>query len=1126
MEDLVQNNRKSLVCLSTLLAGLVCFSDTARAQNGTISVNPPQLTFSGPTGTTPAPQMLNVTSSAGAAGVTVAAFTSDGGWLTVTPTNGTTPLQLTVSVNPALITVAKDIGFINISSEGVLQQSVEVEYDNTGGSQTPSAITANPNSLSFNFPANSSVPLTKDVSLTAANNSTTTFTARATTNNGGNWLTLNPTSGSLPASLEVTVNPAELSGSGPFSAAIAITPPGTAGTTVQVLVTLGGTPAIQFSPGQLNFAWQVGTTAPVAQTLSISSSTGAAVGFTTLASTTSCGNWLVISPESGATPGSITAQINTSGLSGNQTCSGQIAIAAPGASNPNVDIPVTLLVSSNPLLLVPSSGPTFTYQLGTSTEPAAQNVQITSSSTALTFTASAAPTTAGGPSFITLAPLTGTTPQQLALTVNPLVLATLAPGNYGETVTVTSAGAGNSPQTFPVTLTVNNNPLLNTSASSLTFNYEVGQATPPSQTFTVSSTSSPLNFQTSVTTNNCSGFLSATATGNPVLTYGNQNQVVVSVNTTGLTTDQVCTGQLTLSVPNSSTPAVNIPVKLDVSKTALLNVSTQAINVTMSAGAAATTQTVAVTSTDSTVFTFAAAAATNPIGLTWLSVAPNTGNTPSNLLVTISPANLGVGTYDGTITVSGPNVPSQVIHVQLIIVASNVSAAPASVTLMQPLGGAAVSQTVQISGVPSGTTIGALATTLSASGWLTASASGNTVTITANGTGLSLGSYGGIVTVIAPGTGGSPLYIPVTLDVTAAVALSVSSTSVPFAYTLNGSLPAPQTVQVSSTTAGLPFAATFTASGAFPVNENSNFVTVTPTSGTTPGDITLSLDQAAAQTLTPGNYTGTVAVTSTALPGQTANITVNLTVSAATGPGVTAIVSAASFIGGSVSPGEIISIFGTNLGPTPGLNFTHDNGHVDTALGATTVMFGTVAAPILYVSATQINAIVPYSVLNPNSNITGGSIPITVINDGAFSTAFTVAVTNTAPGIFSANQSGNGQGAILNSNLSANSDNNPAPKGSIISIYATGEGAITPATTTGTIFGPSLPLPAPIASVSVTIGGQPAMVSYAGEAPTLVDGVLQVNVTVPMNIPSGNQLVVLTIGGATNTRQSITVAVE
>jgi uncharacterized protein (TIGR03437 family) len=189
-------------------------------------------------------------------------------------------------------------------------------------------------------------------------------------------------------------------------------------------------------------------------------------------------------------------------------------------------------------------------------------------------------------------------------------------------------------------------------------------------------------------------------------------------------------------------------------------------------------------------------------------------------------------------------------------------------------------------------------------------------------------------------------------------------------------------------------------------------------------------------------------------------------------------------------------------------------------------MFGSVAAPILYVSATQINAIVPYPVLNPNSNITGGSIPITVINDGAFSTAFTVAVTNTAPGIFSANQSGNGQGAILNSNLSANSANNPAPKGSIISIYATGEGAITPATTTGTIFGPSLPLPAPIASVSVTIGGQPAMVSYAGEAPTLVDGVLQVNVTVPMNIPSGNQLVVLTIGGATNTRQSITVAVE
>jgi len=417
--------------------------------------------------------------------------------------------------------------------------------------------------------------------------------------------------------------------------------------------------------------------------------------------------------------------------------------------------------------------------------------------------------------------------------------------------------------------------------------------------------------------------------------------------------------------------------------------------------------------------------------------------------------------------------------------------------------------------VPAGTTIGAAATTLSGTGWLTATTSGNTVTVTANGGSLSLGSYSGIVTVIVPGTGGSPLYVPVTLDITAANSLAVSTTTVPFSYQLGGSLPASQAVQVTSVVPGVPIAATFTPT------TGGNFLTVTPASGTTPGTLTLALVQSVVQSLAPGSYSGTVAVSSTSVPGQTLNITVNLTVTAAAGPVITAIVNASSFLPGPISPGELISIFGTNMGPSTGIGFTPDNGHVDTILANTQVLFGSVAAPLIYVSATQINAIVPYSVAS------NASVNITVNSDNALTpNSFTAAVADTAPGIFSANQSGNGQGAILNSNLSANTANNPAPKGSVISIYVTGEGAISPAVATGTIFGPSLPLPAPIAKVSVTIGGQPAVISYAGEAPTLVDGVLQVNAQIPTNIGSGDQLVVITIGENTNTRQSITVAVQ
>jgi uncharacterized protein (TIGR03437 family) len=1110
----VQNRENSLVCLGAFLAAIVCFSDTALAQSATLTANPTQLTFSAQAGTI-APQTVIITSSAGSTSVSVSALSSNG-WLMVTPTSGTTPLQLTVSVNPALSSLATDDGFININSTNA-SLSLRVELDTLAGS---SPLSANPNSLSFPFAVTSTVPSTQSVTLSSSNSNTTTFTATPRTADGGNWLTVNPQSGNISGGLEVTVNPTALPATpGPFSGAVAINAPGTNGITLPILVTLAGTPAIQVSPSQLSFAWEIGTNAPAVQSIAITSSTGVNVPFTASAKTSSCGNWLVVSPESGATPSSITAQVNTSGLTTAQACAGEIDISASGASNPSVVVPVTLLVSTTPLLLVPSTGPTFTYQIGTSTQPAVQNVQITSSGTPLTFTVASAPTTAGGPNFLTVAPITGTTPQSLALTVNPFVLSSLGPGSYSETITLTSTGAGNSPQSFVATLTVSSNPLLTASVGSLTFNYELGQTAPTNQTIAVSSTASPLGFQVAVDTTNCSGFLTATANnGSTGLTYLDQNQVVASVNISGLTTPKVCNGSITLSVPNSTTPALSIPVTLNISSKALLNVSTNYIDITLLSGASLTTQTVSLTSTDSTVLAFTATAATNPVGLTWLSVAPNTGVTPSNLQINITPANLGVGAYEGTVTVTSPGLPSQVIHVHFIVASANVSATPSSVTLTQPVGGAAVSQAVQINGVPAGTTIGTLVTTFLGTGWLQATASGDVVTVTATGTSLAQNTYSGVVTVIVPGAGNSPLYIPVTLTVGAADALVLSANTVNFTSQIGSTaLQGPMTVQVTATSANVPITATFTPS------TGGNFVTVSPATGNTPVTLSIALNTSVLATLGAGTYTGNVVVASTSIPGGSQTIKVNLTVAGPSGPAVAAIVNAASFLPGAVSPGELVSIFGTNLGPTPGINFTPDNGHVDTTLGDTTVTFNNVLAPMIYAGPLQINAIVPYEV---GSVPLGTSINVVVTHGGVISAAFMVVTTGTEPGIFSVLQTGNGQGAILNANESPNNANNPAPKGSTVSIYATGEGALAPPVATGSMSGPSLPLPAPIAKVSVTIGGQPATISYAGEAPGEVSGVIQVNAVIPNSISSGNQLVVLTIGNNSTTQQAITVAVQ
>ena len=121
-------------------------------------------------------------------------------------------------------------------------------------------------------------------------------------------------------------------------------------------------------------------------------------------------------------------------------------------------------------------------------------------------------------------------------------------------------------------------------------------------------------------------------------------------------------------------------------------------------------------------------------------------------------------------------------------------------------------------------------------------------------------------------------------------------------------------------------------------------------------------------------------------------------------------------------------------------------------------------------------------------------------------------VAPTAPGIF-VNQSG--QAAALNANSSINTPANPAQRGTPIVLYATGEGTTNPPGVTGQVN--LLTLKGPAAPVSVTIGGQPAEVQYAGSAPGFVSGALQVNALIPATAPAGAAVqVVLTIGGVSS----------
>lgn len=233
------------------------------------------------------------------------------------------------------------------------------------------------------------------------------------------------------------------------------------------------------------------------------------------------------------------------------------------------------------------------------------------------------------------------------------------------------------------------------------------------------------------------------------------------------------------------------------------------------------------------------------------------------------------------------------------------------------------------------------------------------------------------------------------------------------------------------------------------------------------------------------------------------------------------VVNAANYRPGPVSPGELISIFGSNLGPAEGAGVRlNDAGLVDTTLGGTQVLFDGVAAPLLYARADQVNAVVPFGVALKTSTL----LEVEYLGASVFSA--TLDVRPAMPGLFTMDASGSGAGAVLNQDYSVNSPANPAGRGSYLYLWATGGGQTDPAGVDGQLLSGGV-LPRTLANVSVRIGGIPATdIYYAGGAPQLVAGVLQVDVRVPMEVAPGPAVPLLVTLDGINSQGDVTVAVR
>jgi uncharacterized protein (TIGR03437 family) len=219
------------------------------------------------------------------------------------------------------------------------------------------------------------------------------------------------------------------------------------------------------------------------------------------------------------------------------------------------------------------------------------------------------------------------------------------------------------------------------------------------------------------------------------------------------------------------------------------------------------------------------------------------------------------------------------------------------------------------------------------------------------------------------------------------------------------------------------------------------------------------------------------------------------------------LVNAASYAAEGVAPGEIVALFGATFGPA------------ELTVGPSDVrlFFDGLAAPVLYARVGQAGAVVPFEVAGRTST------EVRYEYLGAVSNTVTVAVKAAVPGIFTLNSSGAGAGAILDGAFRVVSAENPARRGEAVAVYLTGAGATAPSSVDGQVYGGDAPRVA--GKVGVTIDGIDCPVLYAGGAPGLIAGAVQINVQTPAVIAAGEHAIVVTVDGAAS-QPGVTIAVQ
>lgn len=968
-----------------------------------------------------------------------------------------------------------------------------------------------PSALQFVAQRGASQAPATPISITVTSGSLTVAGAGSSSPTG--WLVVDPLPVNTPGSVSVSVNPAGLVpgdyvGSITVNASTLGEAVGNPSIVIPVRLKVVDDSRLTVAPSSISVDHQVNSANPAPRTISIGS-TGSALAFTTEVATPGSGTpWMAVTPTSGNTPQSLT--VNFQNLASLQagTYNGTITVRVGSAQSQVVN--VTLRVATDPLLTAAPSQLTFTFQQGGPLPPR-QTVVLSNFGNPVAITAAAQGTAT---QWLTVTPAASNTPSALVVGINPSNLQT---GIFDGNIEVRGA-IGNSPYLIPVRMIVSPpaQPLLRVAQNFLNFAFQTGgSATSLSQTLNVTSTGSAAITYGALSVGGA-GWLTASPSG----TQTTPSNLTVTV-TPGSLPPGVYAAQVSVqSTEQGATPIV-VPVRLVISTQPLISVNPSSLAFTTNTTGTPQRQTIAVNSTG-TNFPYTAAA-TVAGGGNWLVIAPGQ-TTGSTIEVGV---NQVVTEGSGLITITAPTAENSPVLVPVTLTTpgstgggtvSNLTVTPNQLDFTAVIGSTPpAAQTLDVSVGSTSTlvryTIGEIRY-LTAGGWLklnkpTGGIAPDRLEVSVDASALQAGRYAATIPFTSDvGNRDVVVFLEVRRVVTG---FAVSPEALTFNFTPGNAVPVAQAVQVTSTGDAIAFVPEVR----YAVAPAAPWLSIQSTSGSTPATISATVNPAG---LTAGTYQATINLT-----GQngalTRAINVTLTVAAGATPTVTRVVNAASNLDTQLVPGLIVSLYGTNLGPTAGVAASpNSTGLYDRQLGNVRVLFDTFEAPILFVSANQINAIVPYAVG------TRVSVPVRVEVNGVRSAPVEIRVGLAAPAIFQLSAAG--QGAILNQDSTVNSAINAAARDSVVVLFATGEGETNPPGTDGAIPGRSTALKTPRQRVRVRIGGQEAEVLYAGSAPFLVSGVLQVNAKVPAGVTPGPAVPIELIVGDTASASGVTVAVR